>query len=318
MLCLVPALRALRSNEPDARISLIGLPWAAALQHRFPHYLDEVLEFPGYPGIPEVEPEPERLPAFLSRARGAEFDLVLQMHGDGTHMNEFARALGARQVGGFVPTPELADDLHLLYPSGLPEAERHLALLRHLGYRADDPSLEFPVGASDRRAAAQILETECLTGARYALVHPGSSTPERRWPASSFAAVADALVTRGYEVLLTGSAAERVLVTEVSLLMRQPSRRVAGRTSIGAMAALMQGARVLVANDTGVSHLAAALSVPSVIVFTGSDRHRWAPRNGTRHRAVGRGKPDGAHAPNAVVHTQDVLAALDSVLARVW
>ncbi|HYE55216.1 MAG TPA: LPS biosynthesis glycosyltransferase, partial [Chitinophagaceae bacterium] len=55
MLCVIPAIRALRAAYPDARITLLGLPWASMLTERFHEYFDEFIWFPGYPGLPEQQ-----------------------------------------------------------------------------------------------------------------------------------------------------------------------------------------------------------------------------------------------------------------------
>jgi len=67
MLLAVPALRALRQQFPASEISLIGLPWARGLRERYAAYLDRFVEFPGFPGLKEVEGDQRRIRAFLSR-----------------------------------------------------------------------------------------------------------------------------------------------------------------------------------------------------------------------------------------------------------
>src|SRR5574339_851969 len=105
LLCSVPAFRALRSAFPDASISLIGLPWARSFVERFPHYLDEFIEFPGYPGLPEQQPNFSKLADFLASMRRREFDWLVQMQGDGSYVNDFIGLCGARNVWGFSPSP---------------------------------------------------------------------------------------------------------------------------------------------------------------------------------------------------------------------
>ncbi len=92
------------------------------------------------------------------------------------------------------------------------------------------------------------------------------------------------------------------MTADVARRMRYGALDLAGRTSLGAMAALLGDAALVVSNDTGVSHLAAALRVPSVIVFLASDPLRWAPLDRALHRVVGRdGLLSEQVAPDAVL-----------------
>jgi ADP-heptose:LPS heptosyltransferase len=117
-------------------------------------------------------------------------------------------------------------------------------------------------------------------------VHPGARLPSRRWLPQRFAEVADRLAASGLKVVLTGSPAEAEIVHAVQRAMRMPSLDLSGRTELGALAALIAQARLVVSNDTGISHVAAAVATPSVIVSCGSDPQRWAPLDGERHQVV--------------------------------
>src|ERR671922_2960957 len=75
LLCAVPALRSLRAGLPDAAVTLIGLGWARQLVDRFDRYLDDFLELPGFPGLPEEPPDVRALPAMLAEAHARDFDL---------------------------------------------------------------------------------------------------------------------------------------------------------------------------------------------------------------------------------------------------
>jgi len=285
-LCAVPALRALRAALPKARITLIGLPSARACLPRFAQYLDDFLEFPGYPGIPEHPLDVRRLPAFLTSAHARKFDLAIQMHGNGVSTNPFTVLLGARRTAGFYEPGQYCPDPErfLPYPAPEPEVWRHLRLLEFLGVPLCGADLEFPVLEADRQTVAAGPGRE-LPG-EYVCIHPGASDPTRRWPPERFAVVADALAARGLGVVLTGSESEAGLTGAVARAMRRHALDLAGQTDLGALGALLSGARLLICNDTGVSHLAAALRTPSVVIFTNSESERWAPLDCRRHRAV--------------------------------
>jgi ADP-heptose:LPS heptosyltransferase len=255
---------------------------------RFAGLFDAWLEFPGFPGIPERPAAVRDLPGFLRRVQEQPFDLALQMQGNGSVINPFTVLLGARAAAGFyVPGQYCPDpELYLPYPEHEPEIHRNLRLMEFLGLPVDDDTLDFPLSGEDRVALAEALGGRELVPGRYICIHPGAQDPNRRWTPESFAIVADNLAAQDWQIVLTGSVAEAGLVAEVAHAMHAPALDLAGQTNLGALASLLLGARLLVCNDTGVSHLAAALRTPSVVIFITSNPVRWAPLDRRRHRAV--------------------------------
>ncbi len=290
LLCVVPALRALRATLPQAHIALVGLPSVEYFVTRYRHYLDELVEFPGFPGIPERVPDLDQFPIFLAEVHRRHFDLALQMHGSGTYINSFTALLGARYTAGFfLPSLYCPDpDRFLPYPATVPEVERHLRLMEFLGVPRQGDELEFSLQAQDFTDFENLALARDLGPGDYVCIHPGANAPNNRWSPDEFAAVADAHAARGLRVVLTGSRDEAAVTKAVARKMHSRAVNLAGRTSLGALAVLLTRARLLVSNYTGVSHLAAALRVPSVVVFIASDPDRWAPLNHALHRAVGR------------------------------
>ncbi len=290
MLCAVPAFRALRSAYPSARITLVGLPWARKLVARYPHYIDEVVEFPGYPGLPEREPQRDALPAFFRELRECGADLAIQLHGSGEITNPLVARFGARSCAGFrdPSSSRRADGTFIPWPANGYEAQRLLTLMPALGIETQGDHLEFPAREDDEEELRELARDGgwSLTPSRYVCIHPGARKASKRWAPDRFAAVADALVERGLQVVLTGTTAEREITGAVAAAMHRPVVDAAGPMSLGALAALMRDARFVVSNDTGVSHLAAALRVPSVVVFLAADPDRWAPPDESLHRAI--------------------------------
>lgn len=289
MLCAVPVLRALRRGYPNASITLIGLPSSEALARRFRAYVDDWIEFPGVPDLPEQPPRTELLPEFFARARARRFDLALQLHGSGERTNGIVRLLGAKRTCGFrrpAGDGSFGDDF-VRWPDEGSEIDRLLRLVEHLGIDPQGRSLEFPVEDDDRRAWQRIAQRHSLDPRRLVLVHPGARFPSRRWPAARFAELADRLAASGWQVAITGSADEAEVAASMRRAMRTAAVDLSGETDLGALAASIEDSRLLVCNDTGVSHVAAGVGARSVVVSSGSDIRRWRPLDRSRNPMLG-------------------------------
>jgi ADP-heptose:LPS heptosyltransferase len=288
LLCAVPALRSLRAGEPQAHITLIGLPWARELVDRLSHYIDAFEEFPGFPGIPECPVDPRRTTDFLGRMQERRIDLAIQLHGSGSHINDFVALLGAPRCAGF----HLAEDgvtqngCFIPWPRHGSEVDRLLALTSALGYPNAGRALELPCTNYDIERARALVPK-----GSYACIHPGAKWASRRWAPARFAAVADALAQGGLGIVLTGAASECALTRAVRQAMDNRAIDLAGQTDLGTLAAVIRGAATIVCNDTGVSHIAAAVGTPSVVIACGSDVERWAPLASERHQVVWRHVP---------------------------
>jgi ADP-heptose:LPS heptosyltransferase len=326
LLCAVPALRSLRRRYPTAQVTLIGLPWARDLVPHLSRYVDAFVEFPGYPGIPERDVDQERLGRFVEAMREPRLDLAVQLHGSGSYINEFmARLNPVRLVAFHERATETSDDAtYVEWPSAGTEIDRLLTLPRTLGWPDGGDALELDVRDVDRADANTALRG--MRAGPYACLHPGARFATRRWGPDRFAAVGDALVERGFTVALTGTEGERPITAAVRDRMRAPVTDLTGALRLGPFAALVAGASLVVSNDTGTSHVAAAVGTKSVVIACGSDVSRWAPHDSGRHCVVWHDVPcrpcmhhdcPTAHECAAGVEVGDVLGTIDRLIARV-
>ena len=325
-LCTTPALRALRHAFPTAEIAFIGRPWAKALIDRA-QAVDRFLPFPGFPGIaesptedPPAPPKPRHVGVIPSAARTPEnhlgsgqapsserrdasfvgmtrfgpaacagewppFDLAIQMHGSGEVSNGFVATLGAEHTIGYGPSADYRLSQTLAWIADEPEPLRWLRLVAAIGAPAMGVSLDCPV-TQDEHARASVLIGTPIAQPVIGL-HVGSSLPDRRWPAASFARLGDALADRfGARIVLTGSAQEQPLTAQVRRAMRHPLVDLAGETGLGEFAAVITTFDLLVTNDTGASHVAAATRTRSVVLYGPSRPERWAPLDQELHRRI--------------------------------
>lgn len=280
-----PALRAIRHHFPRARIWLLTIPEVRPLAERCP-YSDAVrtldLRRSRSALIWLLGPGRGELWRLIRELRGNRFDVGVNLYGIGTRagwlrMTAFFRAVGARRtVGrgsgwrgrGFHVTSEVEGH----------EIDAQLAVARLLGATPTSDLPELWVAAEDTLACASLLERHGISASEQVVcLHAGSAQPEKRWPAERFAAVGRRLAQAGTRVLLVGSDKERAL--SASLAEAIPAAiTVAGETSLPVLAALLRRAALLVTNDSGPMHMAAALGVPMVVPFGPGTPTRFGPR----------------------------------------
>jgi ADP-heptose:LPS heptosyltransferase len=299
LLVAVPAFRALRARFPHAEITLIGLSWAAAFVQRFSHYIDRLVVFPGYPRLKEGDGSAEEQARFLREQQAYGYDLVIQMHGSGKTSNRLVQALeGPIALGYYEDKRPTYLQFAAPYPHEQHEIWRNLHLVAQLGCTELDPRMEFPLSDEDYAEADRLLaelpsgaDNEQAAEKRSLLIgiHPGSRSPARRWPGEYFAAVADKLAREwNARIVLTGGPGEQETVRDVMTCMNMPALNLAGRTSLGALAALIKKFTLFISNDTGPTHMACAVDTASITIFGPAEYQRWAPLDRSLHRAVRR------------------------------
>jgi lipopolysaccharide heptosyltransferase II len=163
----------------------------------------------------------------------------------------------------WVPEPEPALRRH--------EVERQLALVGHVGYATRDTRLRFVLRRDDVETVVRRLASAGIDARRpYIVVHPGASAPSRRWPAERFGAAVRLIARRlPLPVVFTGSDDESGLVDAARAGAGDavPQLSLAGELSLGELAALIGQSALLIGNNSGPAHLAAALRTPVVDLY---------------------------------------------------
>ncbi|MFP4144651.1 MAG: lipopolysaccharide heptosyltransferase II [Phycisphaeraceae bacterium] len=163
---------------------------------------------------------------------------------------------------------------HLLPPrdrrgfTPVPTRDYYLGLARYLGATKPDPAMQLFTDPECDRQADALLEKHAATG-RLLLLNPGASKLAKRWPADRFAAVADQLAEkRGLVPAVSGAPRERDVLDAVVNAANAPVLNLLDEgMNLALLKSVMRRARLLITNDTGPRHLAAALGTPLVTLF---------------------------------------------------
>ncbi|MBY8875407.1 glycosyltransferase family 9 protein [Micromonospora sp. PLK6-60] len=286
----VPALRALRTAYPDQELVLAAPHWLAPLVDLVGG-VDRQIHTDDLGPLDQPAPPPH---------------LAVNLHGRGPQSHRMLAATRPDRLLAFT-NPDADHHDGPPWWANEHEVDRWCRLLGWYGIPADRTNLALHRPARGGQPAGVTV------------LHPGSKIEAKRWPAERFAALARALADRGHRVVVTGSPDERALAVRVAAGAGLPADAVlAGRTDLGALAALVAHARLVVSGDTGVAHLATGYATPSVVLFGPVPPARWGPPpERARHRVLWGGDQEWSRSGGVAGPATMAAIPLDAVLAAV-
>ncbi|SDV03868.1 ADP-heptose:LPS heptosyltransferase [Microlunatus sagamiharensis] len=268
-----PAVRAVAASAE--RVTMLVGRGRGAVARLLPG-VDDVIEY----AAPWVVPDPGALDAAAVdtlvrevREAGVDAGLILtSFHQSPLPLALLLRLAGVGWLGAISEDypGSLLDLRHQMpvEPADVPESERALSLARAAGFTLDGPATLAVRGP--------LPDVGSLVGeGDYLVYHPGADAPARRPGAEQSRATVAALVEAGHRVVVTGSPAESTLTGFVAGGL---ALDLTGAVDLAGLAAVLGGAEVVVAPNTGPAHLAAAVGTPVVSLFAPVvPPERWAP-----------------------------------------
>lgn len=282
-----PALRAIKENLPQARLTLMASPGGVQAKPLLP-WVDDVIPWRVlWQDIGKLEFNPNREWELISTVRDRHFDAAIIFtsfsqtpHPAGymCYLAGIPLRLGeSKEWGGGVLTdevPSAPDEIH--------QVERNLRLVESIGFQVSDRSLtiQIPKLAQDS-AAALLLEHGLVNDTPYLLLNPWTSCQSRNYAWERFAVAAHRLAEiTGWQIVVTGMVKDRDRSVSLLAALKPYAIDLIGATNLSELAALIAGSRLVLTNNTSTMHLADATRTPSVIMFAGTEyESQWQPRH---------------------------------------
>lgn len=277
VLMTTPALRAVRERAAGCEVTLLTSPSGAAIAALVP-VIDDVIVYdaPWLKGTAQRRDAATDLEMIAHlRDRGFDASIIFTVFtqsalpaaqlcylADIPLRLAHARENPYQLLSTWIPDPEPAQGIRH-------EVARQLALVEHVGCRTHDTTLALRVPPLARcRVHAMLSSLQLDAGQPWLLIHPGATAPSRRYPAERFGEAAAVLSAELHAaVLVTGDVSEVGLVDDVCRATGDRAHSLAGRLDLGELAALIEAAPVLITNNTGPAHLAAAVGTPVVDLY---------------------------------------------------
>ena len=287
----LPALEALHAHCPAAEIVLVSKPWVSELYRDFPAVSRQIIY------SPEKEHKgPRGFWKLIQKLREEKFDAAILFQ-NAFHAAWMAWCAGIQVRIGYARDGRsvlLSDAVEPPQPAVYGhQTYYYLQLLLRAGLierYAPVKEIRLTVQEPEKEWAHRHLQRMGLAGPRLLVgLNPGAFFgPAKRWLLPRYAQLADRLIGALHaDVLIFGSSEERPLAEEIARAMKHMPLILAGETSLRQLMALLAQCRLVVSNDSGSMHLAAALGLPVVAIFGSTDERATGPV-GVRTRVVKR------------------------------
>lgn len=253
-----PAILALRTRYPDARIVNVAAPMPL-----------NVLQ--GSPLVDKLIAHPKNWRGTLSalrQIRREKPDLAICLSGS-IRVAVMARLCGAKVRAGYAPSKYTFPLTLKVHREGPPSLQLDLTMARALGasvVKENYVGLLEPTEGERSHVAQWLRDKNASTGKPLVGINMGASVERRRWDVENFAAVCDSL-TEEATLIVFGGPGDLELVSKLQALTRAPLLIAAGQFSPRETAALMERCATVVTSDTGPMHLAMAVNTPVVALF---------------------------------------------------
>lgn len=273
---LTPAFKAIKQKYNTSYVAVMAPQRVSGLFEDNPS-IDEVIIF----DEKETHKSLKSKVAFIKELKEKEFDAAFLVH------RSFTRALicllaGIKKRIGY---KRLKNSFVLTDKIDLPDEDIHrqdyyLHLFEGAGINIDDrtPQVFIPEAAreSAKKLLSQIQDVSRLVG-----INVAANWPLKRWPKEFFGRLADRLIDElGAQVVFIGDDKESELIEDVMASMKKEAYNLCGKTTLKELAALMDNCRLFLSNDSGPAHLAASLSIPTLVLFGPTSSSITSPRGG--------------------------------------
>jgi ADP-heptose:LPS heptosyltransferase len=283
VLMTTPALAAVAQCLPEARLTLLASPAGAAVARHVP-FVGETITYQAPWAAYSAQRESsgyalgQRESRLIDELADRQFDAAIVF--TSCAQSALPAALLALQAGIGMRLGYSRENPHGLLTDWLPdldelpdcarhEVARQLELVAAVGLHASDERLVFRFDHGHVSRLYERFDAAGLDPARpYFAVHPGANVAAHCYPPEQFADAVDSIARdSGCAAVFTGTALDHALIEAARRCMQEPSVSLAGQLGLGELGALIAGAKLLLANNSGVTHLAAAVETPVVDLY---------------------------------------------------